>query len=167
LPTRTILKDREAKPLLEALRHIAGGSLSHKSRVELESVKDAQVVFVDGEPVAMKKSGEFFPVLVDTAAMERLPKVVVDMGAVPHVVGGADVMAPGIRRVQGEFPSGQLLVVVDEKHGKYLALGRSLVDSTTLSSLKKGKAVLNLHYVGDPVWEAIKSFLRAPAGAAG
>ncbi len=153
--------------MLEALRNISGGPLSHKSRVELELVKDAEVVFVDGEPVAMRKKGELFPVLVDTAAMERLPWVVVDMGAVPHVVGGADVMAPGIRRVQGKFSSGQLLVVVDEKHGKYLALGRSLVDSTTLSGLKKGKAIQNLHYVGDPVWEVVKGFLRAPAGAAG
>ncbi len=167
MPTRTILKDRDSKPLLEALRNIASGPLSHKSRVELESVKDAEVVFVDGAPMAMRKKGELLPILVDMAVMERLPRVVVDMGAVPHVVGGADVMAPGIRKVQGEFLPGQLLVVVDEKHGKYLAVGRSLVDSSTLSDMKKGKAVLNLHYVGDPVWEVVKEFHRAPPGASG
>lgn len=86
-----------------------------------------------------------------------MPRIIVDMGAVPHVVGGADIMAPGIRRVQGDFKENQLVVIVDEKHGKFLAVGSSLLASRTLASTKKGKVILNLHYVGDPVWEAIKS----------
>jgi PUA domain protein len=78
------------------------------------------------------------------------------MGAVPHVVGGADIMAPGIRKVNGEFAERQLLVVVDENHGKYLAVGRALTGSVPLAAAKKGKVVENLHYVGDLIWEVIK-----------
>ncbi len=80
------------------------------------------------------------------------------MGAVPHVVGGADVMAPGIRRVEGEFGVDGLVVVADEKYGKHLAVGRALLESKALAAAKKGKAVENLHYVGDPIWEAVKGF---------
>jgi PUA domain protein len=85
-----------------------------------------------------------------------MPRIVVDMGAVPHVVGGADIMAPGIRKVSGEFAERQFLVVVDEKHGKYLAVGRALVGSGPMAATKKGKVVENLHYVGDLIWEVIK-----------
>ncbi len=147
---------------MESLKKLGGHqNLSHKSRVELETVKDTEVIFVDGEPLAFLRKGELVPVLVNDAAVNSLPKIVVDMGAVPHVVGGADVMAPGIRSIQGSFLLGQLIVVVDEKHGKHLAIGKGLLDSVALAQTKKGKAVENLHYVGDPIWEVVKGFARA------
>ena len=46
------------------------------------------------------------------------------MGAIPYVCKGATVMAPGIVRVEGEFGKGDLVLIVDMKHGKALALGR-------------------------------------------
>jgi PUA-domain protein len=154
---RTILKDRDAKPLIEQLNKSLGmGQLSHKSRVETELVKDSEIIFVDGQPVAFRRAGQLVPVLTNTSALEKIPRVTVDMGAVPHVVGGADIMAPGVRGVQGNFGDRQLVIVVDEKHGKSLAVGISLYDSDKLSATKKGKVITNLHYVGDPVWETIK-----------
>lgn len=158
---KTILKERESKPLIEQLRNLPGlSSLSSKSRVELETVKDGEVIFVDGQPLALRNKEELIPVLVNAATLSGLPRVVVDMGAVPHVVSGADVMAPGIRRVEGEFSADSLLVVADEKYGKHLAIGRSLVDSKTMAVTRKGKVIRNLHYVGDPAWESVKEFSR-------
>jgi PUA-domain protein len=156
------LKDRDSKPLIETLRKLGGDqSLSHKSRVELETVRDAEIIFVDGQPLAFQRKGELIPVLVNDEVLSRFPKIVVDMGAVPHVVSGADIMAPGIRRVQGDFSSLQLVVIVDEKHDKRLAVGRSLFDSAALKQTKKGKVVENLHYVGDTVWEVVKGFTHS------
>ena len=158
LTGRTILKDRDAKPLIEELNKIPGlGQLSHKARVETETVKNSEITFVDGRPIAFKRDGELVPVLTNLAAIEKMPRVTVDMGAVPHVVGGADIMAPGIRRVDGVFGENALAVVVDEKHGKFLAVGRTILNSEKLSATKKGKTIVNLHYVGDPIWEIIKS----------
>jgi PUA-domain protein len=157
MPGRTILKDRDAKPLVEELNKISGlEQLSHKSRVETEVVKNSEVIFVDGEPVAFKRDGQLIPVLTNSSALDKMPRVTVDMGAVPHVVGGADIMAPGVRSVNGSFGEKRLVVVIDEKHGKALAVGLSLFDSGTLSTTKKGKVVVNLHYVGDLIWELIK-----------
>lgn len=157
LTVRTILKDRDAKPLIEDLRLLPNQqSLTHKARVEIESVKDAEVVFVDGVPIAVRKKGELIPVLTNKAALDGMPRVVVDMGAVPHVAGGADIMAPGIRSISDSVAEKHLLVVVDEKHGKYLAVGKALLDAGPMKATKHGKVVLNLHFVGDPIWEAIK-----------
>ena len=157
LTGRTILKDRDAKPLVEELKRIPGlGQLSHKSRIETETIKNSEVIFVDGRAIAFKRDMVLIPVLTNLVAIEKMPRITVDMGAVPHVVGGADIMAPGIRRVEGVFAEGTLAVIVDEKHGKFLALGKSLFDSEKLSATKKGKAIINLHYVGDPIWEIVK-----------
>ncbi len=104
MPGRTILKDRDAKPLIEELNKIPGlDQLSHKSRVETEIVKNSEVIFVDGQPVAFKRGGQLVPVLTNASALDKMPRITVDMGAVPHVVGGADVMAPGVRGFQGNF----------------------------------------------------------------
>jgi len=157
LPSRTILKDRDVKPLVELLKKLGGqDSLSHRSRVEVEEVKGGEIVFADGEAIAIRKDGDIVPVLVNSRSVDLLPTVVVDMGAVPHVVGGADIMAPGIRRVTGDFKQGEFLVVVDEKYGKKLAVGKALLDSEGMRGTKKGKVVKNIHWVGDPVWEAVR-----------
>jgi PUA-domain protein len=157
LTVRTILKDRDSKPLIEELRRLPNQQdLTHKSRVEIETVKDSEIIFVDGVAIAFRRKGELAPVLTNTSALDGMPRVVVDMGAVPHVVGGADIMAPGIRKVTGEVVEGRFLVVVDEKHGKYLAVGRALLGTGPMAATKKGKVVENVHYVGDLIWEAIK-----------
>jgi len=166
LPNRTILKDRDSKPLIEDLNKIPGFEhLSRKSRVETEMVKSSEVIFVDGVPVAFKREGQFVPVLTNTVALETMPRITVDMGAVPHVVGGADIMAPGIRKVDGNFGERELVVIIDEKHGKFLSVGRSLIASEALVATKKGKVILNIHYVGDPVWETIKSTPSSHSGS--
>jgi len=166
LPNRTILKDRDSKPLIEELNKLPGfEQFSRKSRVETEMVKNAEVIFVDGQPVAFRTDGHFVPALTNMTALERMPRITVDMGAVPHVAGGADIMAPGIRKVEGTFGEGELVVVIDEKHGKFLSVGRSLLASEALAATKKGKVITNIHYVGDPVWETIKSQTSAHSGS--
>jgi PUA domain protein len=79
------------------------------------------------------------------------------MGAIPYVCKGADVMAPGIVRIEGEFSKGDLVLVVDEKHGKSLALGESLRDSQSARNLKQGPVVKNEHYVSDKIWNFAKT----------
>jgi PUA domain protein len=79
------------------------------------------------------------------------------MGAIPYVCNGADVMAPGIVRVEGEFADGDLVLVVDEKHGKPLALGESLSDSESVRNTKEGAVVKNVHFVSDKIWNFAKT----------
>src|SRR5256885_16273986 len=104
-------------------------------------VKSAEVIFVDGQPVASKREGQFVPVLTNTLALEKLPRITVGMSAVPHVVGGADIMAPGIRRVEGSFGVKGLVVVFDHKDWKFLAVGRWLLASSDVRATYNGNVV--------------------------
>ena len=67
------------------------------------------------------------------------------------------VMAPGIVRIEGEFGKGDLVLVVDVKFGKALALGESLMDAETGKATKKGPVVKTLHYVSDKIWDYTKT----------
>lgn len=128
-----------------------------KATVEAVETGKAELLLVDRKPVLFRDGERVYPTLVFAEAIAALPKAVVDMGAVGHVCNGADVMAPGIVRFEGEFPQGSLIVVVDVKHGKPLALGEVLCDSEAVTTVKKGVVIRNVHYVGDEVWGAIKA----------
>jgi PUA domain protein len=49
-----------------------------------------------------------------------------------------------------------LILIVDERHGKPLAIGLSLCSSEEMKTADRGKVVKNLHYVGDRIWACIK-----------
>ena len=86
-----------------------------------------------------------------------LPKIVVDTGAVPYVVRGAAVMLPGIVSTDKIIKKDDYVVIVDEKHDKPLAIGIALLDGSEISKEKKGKGILNVHYIGDRIWDIGKT----------
>ncbi len=87
------------------------------------------------------------------APVALLKKITVDMGAVRFVVNGADVMRPGIVAVEDGIAAGDPVVVVDQTHGKPLAVGKALCDSAEMLAAKTGKMIKTLHYVGDELWK--------------
>jgi len=95
-----------------------------------------------------------FPAL--RALLARPPArrfVTVDMGAVPFVAKGADVMAPGITAADPAVQPGDLVWIKDEKHGRPLGIGSALVSGPEMQASTKGKAVRTLHFVGDEIWK--------------
>jgi PUA-domain protein len=80
-----------------------------------------------------------------------LPKVTIDMPAIPFIMKGADIMRPGITEFE-EFEKGDFVTIVDENNKKSLAVGKMFFSSEEMKELSKGKAVLNLHRVGDEIW---------------
>jgi PUA domain protein len=67
-------------------------------------------------------------------------------------------MAPGIRRYEGDFEEGDIVLVLDEKHGKAIAVGQSLLSSENAKNAKQGSTVKNIHFVSDNIWNFIKQF---------
>jgi PUA domain protein len=61
-------------------------------------------------------------------------------------------MAPGIRSAAEGIQVGDLVLVVDEKHSKGLAMGILIMERSEVLQKKKGKAIKNVHYVGDEIW---------------
>lgn len=157
---RHFLKDKQAKRFLlevnNKLQTDIERLLGSTVRVELDELENIEVFIVDGRPLIARSDGEFFPTLTFEEFLSIIPNVVVDMGAVPYVCKGADVMAPGVVAVEGEFEADNLLVIVDERHSKPLAIGVALFSSEAMKKINRGKTVKILHYVGDKLWNYLK-----------
>jgi PUA domain protein len=156
---RYSLKSKEAKQVLNAasqrLKLDLDALFGSKVNVEVVESEVGQIYLINAKPL-MFKTDTALPLLGFTEFINAAPKITVDMGAVPYVCKGANVMAPGIRRVEGEFGKGDLVVVVDEKHGKALAVGESMLDAADMRETKKGPVIKTLHYVSDKYWDAAK-----------
>ncbi len=81
-----------------------------------------------------------------------LKTVEVNMGAVPFMAKGADLMRPGIVGVDPDVKEGDVVSIVDETHGRPIAVGESLFSKDEIMEMEAGKMVMNIHHVGDEVW---------------
>jgi PUA domain protein len=158
---RYTLKTKESKQILtkisEKLKFSLDDLADPKASVEIVEADFGGLLLLDGKPLLFKTGEMIFPTLMAEAIVARLPKAVVDMGAVRFVCNGADIMAPGVVRYEGEFEKGDVIVVVDVKHGKSLALGEALYSSADARAVKQGPVVKSRHYVSDKVWNFAKS----------
>jgi PUA domain protein len=121
-------------------------------KVELEDA-DREVVLVDGDPLVPDVDGDPFVTVQGANALDPERGVVtVDAGAVQFVSDGADVMRPGIVDADEAIAAGDLVVINEETHGKYLAVGRARVDGDDMLG-DEGKVVDTVHHVGDDLFE--------------
>jgi PUA-domain protein len=157
---RHFLKTKEAEALLnkasEKLRVDLMQIFKAKVNVERIQTEFADIYLINGNPSFVKAEDDIFPTLVFNEFLASSPKVVINMGAVPHVCNGANVMAPGIIRFEGEFKAGDFVLVVDEKHGKPIAIGEIIYDVNKAKNVKRGIVVRNVHFVGDEIWNSMK-----------
>ncbi|HID17657.1 TPA: RNA-binding protein [Candidatus Bathyarchaeota archaeon] len=159
-PKRRFLRSKDSKILLRRFSseyRLPETFFGRKPKVESLSLPGGKELFlVEGRSLILAVGDRLYPTLTFHEALRSLPKVVVDMGAVPHVCNGADVMAPGVRKIEGAFKEGSVVSVVDERHRKFLAVGVAEVGSEAIERLGKGKCVKNVHYVGDKVWKELE-----------
>jgi predicted RNA-binding protein (TIGR00451 family) len=78
--------------------------------------------------------------------------VTVDTGAVSYVINGADVMRPGVVAVTDDVQEGAPVQIVEERHGKPIALGIALMGAPQMREKTTGKVVKTFHFVGDEIW---------------
>lgn len=152
-PRRFHLKKASIKQLKRELIEEFGSDL-HLLKGEVEGVKfkeDREVLLINGKPLVFRTSNGFFPTLHSIDRF-KLKRVTVDMGAVPHIARGADVMAPGVVQASKDILPRDKVAIVDERHGKPLAIGRAIVNGTNMKA-PSGRVVKNLHHVGDEIWK--------------
>ncbi len=158
---RYSLKSKQAKQLLNEISGRLNVNVEAlfgaKANVEIVESSIGDVYLVNDKPLFFKIEKKVLPTLLFQGFVSQAPKVVVDMGAIPYVCNGADVMAPGIVRVEGEFGTGDLVLIVDEKHGKPLAVGETLYDSESVRDAKQGAVIKNVHFVSDKIWNFAKT----------
>ncbi len=157
---RITLRSSEVKEFAQKIAQVApqyGDYVSQHVQIEvMRELGDNELYYVNGKPFIIQHGGKFYPSLkaLDWVKIE-FPKAVVDMGAVPYVAKGADVMAPGIRRTEKDFGQGDTVIVSEEKYGKNLAVTEAIMTSAQIMKERRGKALFNVHYVGDRVWKAL------------
>ena len=154
------MKAKEAKRFLSEASETLGTNIDQflepKARFEVNQTETAEIFLLNGNPLLAKIEGQLFPTLSFEGLLPFLPKLVVDMGAVPFVCKGADVMAPGVVSINSEFKKNDILLIIDERHGKPLAMGVALFNSENMKAINRGKTVKTLHYVGDKLWNYMK-----------
>ncbi len=150
---RNFLKNKKIKEIKNQLG-IYENIIPKKSQVEYIKVEDMPDIYlIDGKPLLMQTEDKIIPTLKAILNEETIEnEVVVDMGAINFVIKGADIMSPGIVAAQDTITEGDTVVIVDEQHHKPLAIGTALITGPEMVENNKGKAIKNLHYVGDPIW---------------
>jgi PUA domain protein len=104
-----------------------------------------------------KKDG-YIPVLTQLLESKiDLKKVVVDMGAIKFLtLNKADVMRPGITKIDPSIKRDEIIQIVDETHGRPLVIGKAMFNAEEMQEKKKGKVIRNLHTIEDDVWKLAK-----------
>ena len=149
---RNFLKKKKIKEIKSQLGEY-GDLLQGKKNVEILEAEPNSFILVDGEPYIIIIDDKAFPTLKAALANEIDGKTVtVDMGAVRFVTNGADIMSPGITAADDNIVPGDIVLIVDETHGKPLAIGVSLITGEEMVENDSGKAVETKHYVGDDIW---------------
>ncbi len=154
LRKRARLKRKEIEAYAAALE----GPLGAKVFSEDDTVDEAEgpeytVLFVGGHVLAMVLGGR--PMLTVRGLLAYRPTrryVTVDMGAVPYVNSGADVMAPGIVDADPGIVPRDFVWIRDERNLRPLAIGEALLSGVDMVARDQGKAVRSIHHVGDELW---------------
>jgi len=153
------LKDRALKALM--------ADVATRLKVDLGALPtQLDVLTVDSKthlylgragPLFLRVQDDVYPTLLNSPVLARLPTVTVDSGAVPYICNGANLMAPGVVGVDGEFATGDLVAIREEKYGKILALGTARYSSTETRDRQSGVVAETVHYIGDKHWDSYKS----------
>jgi PUA domain protein len=152
--SRHHLRSDEIRDLETTLEDALGVSLDGDTYEHVDLVgAEFDLVLVDGDPSVFYVDGEPFLTVRGANAYPPQRRVVtVDAGAIQFVSDGADVMRPGIVDADDAIESGDLVAIVEETHGKALAVGRALESGADLVG-DSGKVVESVHHVGDDLYE--------------
>ncbi|HJJ48147.1 MAG TPA: RNA-binding protein [Methanocorpusculum sp.] len=153
---RHAIKKGQLQSLMTKLSEAIGedANLYKSPMIEIaETVSKFNIYIIDKKPMLIEKDDWAFPTLRGAIARPFSGRrISVDMGAIPYVINGADIMRPGIVSVTDDVKANMPALVVDESHDKPLAVVIPLYDAEALRALEKGKAAKNLHYIGDELW---------------
>ncbi len=137
--------------------HLTPYGIEISKKDNLELLEDESILLV-----LLNKEISFFfhgkclipalPYFVKNPTLQPLKKVTVDMGAIKFIIGGADIMRPGITTFDPNISQGEYVLIIDQTHGKPIAVGKALVSSPEIQTQTKGKVVENIHYIGDKIW---------------
>jgi len=154
-----VLSRRDSLEMIDAVESSLGVGLqlSRSAQASCEEPEEG-VVFVHlGEKVFVKTGDSFVPFLGSAEALSMFPSATVDAGAIKFLLNGADVMRPGVRKLDDWGGKGRTVVIREEQKGRAIAVGTSTVTSGEAQAMTKGVCLKNVHHVGDRYWALYKT----------
>lgn len=145
--------------LLQLLGEEELGVLEEEGRIRTLELGGYDFYLIGDDKILVEVGDSITPAIFqdyNRDTLDRIPSLVVDMGAVPHITNGADLMRPGVREFSGPFRKGDLISVREEKYHKVIAVVIALEDYETCLSMAKGKVASSAHYVGDNIWKSLQ-----------
>lgn len=137
----------------EFIEAIGISPVRQDSRVDIAQTERYTVVMDNDTIIGVYFNDRLFPTVRGLLSLPPVSKyVTVDMGAVKFVVNGADIMSPGIVDADPKIGVDDIVWIRDEKNGRPIAVGTALMRGDEMVDSDRGKAVKNLHYVGDEIW---------------
>lgn len=111
-------------------------------------------------PLLFEMEGLIFPTVVSAKLFKGYySEAVVDKGAVPHILNGADLMAPGVVSFRLEGSNG--IVIITSEEGSVLAIGRLVEGFREALDKRHGKVAENIHHVNDKLYQILVSKYNA------
>ncbi|UOY09823.1 RNA-binding protein [Methanonatronarchaeum sp. AMET6-2] len=156
ITSRHHMRDDRVRELRSEVNEKFGCNVIPSDSVVEVAVTDEghELVFVGKKPVLMKFEEEVFLTVVGALETDiERRKVVVDQGAIPFLLNGADLMAPGVVDADLDIEPDDLFLVVEEKHDKPIAVCRAIEAGDFMVSSESGKVGENIHYVQDEIWD--------------
>ena len=144
------LSNKESKELILKFNEF-GIDLNKYKRFDIVSEK-TDILIADKETVGFYYGGKCFPSLKLLLNINtQIPSIYLDLGAIPFITKGADLMKPGVKDLE-IFEKGSLVIMKDAIHKKPLALGIAEFSSEEIKPLNNGKVIKTIHYIGDNIW---------------
>lgn len=150
------MREKDAKILSSVLEEAAGVPVFGESEpVDTAESTDYGLIFVGGDIIGLVFDEKPFLTIRGILKYRPIKRfVTVDMGAVPYISNGADVMGPGITDADQEINEGDMVWIRDVKNSAPLGVGVALRSASAISAREPGKAVRTIHYIGDKLWKS-------------
>ncbi len=149
------LRKKEVRNVLEEIRKY--GVSVEKGSIDRVEAGSLNVLLYNGEPVFIEcEGGIYFTVYGVMKFRPEKWRVVVDRGAMPYIMNGADVMKPGILWADEGIKKGDFVYVTVEGKESPIAVGIAMCDGKEMTegekSTRRGRAVKNIHHLKDKIW---------------
>ncbi len=164
---RHMLKSKDIKSLKQTLYSLfdedsIDAIFTEKPKVEFLKLDNREEIIVINEiPSFWITDTRYIPcltLLISPSVSFTMKSITVDKGAIKFVANGADIMRPGITKIDNDIKKDDIIKIQEELHGRALAVGIAMYDAPEMQKMSKGKVIRNIHFVNDPVWEFSKTF---------
>ncbi|MGM5482164.1 MAG: PUA domain-containing protein [Nanobdellota archaeon] len=148
---KKILRKSEIREINAQLTEKYGWKNFFDRKDTIEKI-DNWLIVKNDDALFFYQNTEIIPTLRQCLKNCPLKEVIVDMGAIRFISGGADIMKPGISQINQEIKKEDYVVVKDIQNEKPIAIAKALYSAEDIKKMENGKVLMNLHYAGDEIW---------------